>query len=309
MREEFRAELAEVSGLLVAHGRRGARRDEARHVTSALLNADAGVAEGVIAGRHGREPAAQGGRGEGLRAAGPAGTRSRSDLRPGRHRAAHRLTTLSAHGRPRPSTSRQIALRRHPARRCRTERQPMTIGEMADVADRIAGKISKVLAEPRRRAGGGELEATTTTPWTRLHKGLSRGVARRRPGSTASSRPSTAHAARPCSTRRYADHAVNAGHHMYFFVTGEALVLAPRAHDRRPCARGSEIYDSRANSPKDHGSSGRRGATGLGAPPKRRSRWARRARAGVPEMTAVVKSGHSVSRNHHLGVRADCQIR
>src|SRR5262245_13020940 len=48
MREEFRADLAEVSGLLVSMA--DEVRDAVKRATVSLLNADAGIAEGVVSG-------------------------------------------------------------------------------------------------------------------------------------------------------------------------------------------------------------------------------------------------------------------
>ena len=113
----------------------------------------------------------------------------------------------------------KTALRRHPAKAV-PEELTETIGEMADVADRIAGKISKVLASPDA-ARAAELESDDDA-MDELHKGLfvillgaawKHGVESAVDGALLGR-----------FYERYADHAVNAGHHMYFFVTGEALV-------------------------------------------------------------------------------------
>ncbi len=90
---------------------------------------------------------------------------------------------------------------------------------MADVADRIAGKISVVLANPDANAAA-ELEADDDA-MDELHKGLfvvllgaawQHGVESAIDGALLGR-----------FYERFADHAVNAGHQMYFLVTGEQL--------------------------------------------------------------------------------------
>jgi phosphate transport system protein len=96
---------------------------------------------------------------------------------------------------------------------------------MAAVADRIAGKISRVLANPDATRSA-ELEADDDV-MDELHKGLfvvllgaawKHGVEAAVDGALLGR-----------YYERFADHAVNAGHHMYFFVTGE-----PLPHSRTP---------------------------------------------------------------------------
>ena len=105
-----------------------------------------------------------------------------------------------------------------PVRRPGTELVPV-VRDMADVADRIAGKIGKVLANPDAETAA-ELE-TDDDAMDELHKGLfvvllgaawKHGVESAIDGALLGR-----------FYERYADHAVNAGHHMYFFVTGETL--------------------------------------------------------------------------------------
>ena len=113
----------------------------------------------------------------------------------------------------------KTALRRHPALAVPAELRRCS-SDMADVADRIAGKISTVLAS-RDAAARGRAGARRRRHG-RAAQGPLRGACSAPPGRTGSSPPSTA----PCSGRfyeRYADHAVNAGRHMYFLVTGEQL--------------------------------------------------------------------------------------
>jgi len=213
MREEFHAELAEVSGLLVAMA--DEVRSAMKRATVALLKADAGVAEGVVAGdtvvnqlnREVEEKV------YGLLARqAPVA----SDLRlvvTALHIASdiERMGDLAKH-------VAKTALRRHPAKAVPGELADI-VSDMADVADRIAGKISKVLASADA-ARAAELESDDDA-MDELHKGLfvvllgaawKHGVESAIDGALLGR-----------FYERYADHAVNAGHHMYFFVTGESL--------------------------------------------------------------------------------------
>jgi phosphate transport system protein len=214
MREEFRAELAEVSGLLVAMA--DEVRSAMKRATVALLDADAGVGEGVISGdtvvnqlhRHVEEK---------VYALLARQAPVASDLRlvvTALHIASdiERMGDLAKH-------VAKTALRRHPGKAVPAELIAV-MRDMADVADRIAGKISKVLASPDA-ARAAELEADDDA-MDELHKGLfvvllgaawKNGVESAIDGALLGR-----------FYERYADHAVNAGHHMYFFVTGETLV-------------------------------------------------------------------------------------
>ena len=91
--------------------------------------------------------------------------------------------------------------------------------EMATVADRIAGKISKVLAKPDAPSAA-ELESDDDA-MDELHKGLFVVLLGAAWKSGVEAAVDGALLGR--FYERYADHAVNAGHHMYFFVTGEPL--------------------------------------------------------------------------------------
>ncbi len=214
MREEFHAELADVSGLLVAMA--DEVRSAMKRATNALLNADAGVAEGVVAGdtvvnQLHKEVE------EKVYALLARQAPVASDLRlvvTALHIASdiERMGDLAKH-------VAKTALRRHPARAVPDELTGI-IGDMANVADRIAGKISKVLASPDA-ARAAELE-TDDDAMDELHKGLfvvllgaawKHGVESAIDGALLGR-----------FYERYADHAVNAGHHMYFFVTGESLI-------------------------------------------------------------------------------------
>jgi phosphate transport system protein len=213
MREEFRAELADVSRLLVAMA--DEVRDAMRRATLALLHADAGVGEGVISGDAAvnqlhREVE------EKVYALLARQAPVASDLRlvvTALHIASdiERMGDLAKH-------VAKTALRRHPGRAVPDELTGV-IRDMADVADRIAAKSSQVLATPDA-ARAAELE-TEDDAMDELHKGLfvvllgaawKHGVESAIDGALLGR-----------FYERYADHAVNAGHHMYFFVTGEVL--------------------------------------------------------------------------------------
>jgi phosphate transport system protein len=214
MREEFHAELAEVSGLLVAMA--DEVRSAMKRATAALLNADAGIGEGVVAGdtvvNQLHKEVEEKVYGLLARQAPVA-----SDLRllvTALHIAAdiERMGDLAKH-------VAKTALRRHPAKAVPDELATI-ISDMADVADRIAGKITKVLASPDATKAA-ELESDDDA-MDELHKGLfvvllgaawKHGVESAIDGALLGR-----------FYERYADHAVNAGHHMYFFVTGESLI-------------------------------------------------------------------------------------
>jgi phosphate transport system protein len=213
MREEFQAELAEVSELLVAMA--DEVRSAMKRATTALLESNAAVAEGVVAGDsvvndlHRRVE-------EKVYALLARQAPVASDLRlvvTALHTAwdIERMGDLAKH-------VAQTALRRHPARAVPDELVDV-FREMAQVADRIAGKISKVLARPEAPKAA-ELEADDDA-MDELHKGLFvvlLGAAWRHGVEAA-----VDGALLGRFYERYADHAVNAGHHMYFFVTGAPL--------------------------------------------------------------------------------------
>jgi phosphate transport system protein len=213
MREEFHAELAEVSGLLVAMA--DEVRDAMKRATSALLTADAGIGEGVISGDtvvNNLHKEVE----EKVYALLARQAPVASDLRlvvTALHIASdiERMGDLAKH-------VAKTALRRHPAKAVPDELTGI-ITDMASVADRIAGKISKVLANPSAERAA-ELE-TEDDAMDELHKGLfvvmlgaawKHGVEHAIDGALLGR-----------FYERYADHAVNAGHHMYFLVTGESL--------------------------------------------------------------------------------------
>ena len=213
MREEFRAELAEVSELLVAMA--DEVRAAMRRATTALLDANADVAGGVVTGDavvndlHQRVE-------EKVYALLARQAPVASDLRlvvTALHTAwdIERMGDLAKH-------VAKTALRRHPARAVPDELVEV-FGDMADIADRIARKISEVLARPDA-PGAAQLEAEDDA-MDELHKGLfvvllgaawKHGVEAAVDGALLGR-----------FYERFADHAVNAGHHMYYFVTGEPM--------------------------------------------------------------------------------------
>jgi phosphate transport system protein len=214
MRTEFSADLEEVSGLLVAMA------DEVRglmkRATTALLDGDAALAEGVITGdaavndlHHEVEEKVYGL----LARQAPVA----SDLRlvvTALHVASdiERMGDLAKH-------VAKTTIRRHPARAVPDELAPV-IRDMADVADKMANKARQVMASPDA-AQAAELE-TDDDAMDELHKGLFvvlLGAAWRHGVEDAIDGALLGR-----FYERYADHAVNAGHHMFFFVTGEPLV-------------------------------------------------------------------------------------
>jgi phosphate transport system protein len=214
MRKEFSADLEEVSGLLVAMA------DEVRalmqRATTALLEGDAALAEGVITGdaavndlHHEVEEKVYGL----LARQAPVA----SDLRlvvTALHIAAdiERMGDLAKH-------VAKTTIRRHPVQAVPDELAPV-IRDMADVAIRMAGKARQVMASPDA-AQAAELE-TDDDVMDELHKGLFvvlLGAAWRHGVESAIDGALLGR-----FYERYADHAVNAGHHMFFFITGEQLV-------------------------------------------------------------------------------------
>jgi phosphate transport system protein len=219
MRAEYRAELNEVSQLLVAMAEEV--RGMMRRATSALLTADAGMADGVVTGdqavdslhREVEEKVL-----ELLARQAPVASDLRlmitalhigSDL--------ERMGDLAKH-------VAKTALRRHPAVAVPAELAAV-IRRMGEVADRMAGKISEVLAhpEPTRAA---ELDADDDS-MDELHRGLfvlflgaawQHGVESAVDGALLGR-----------FYERFADHSVNAAHHIYYLTTG--IPLAKAAHD------------------------------------------------------------------------------
>jgi phosphate transport system protein len=216
MRTEFHADLAEVSGLLVAMA--DEVRGAMKRATIALLDVDLVMGEGVITGdaavnqlhREVEEKV------YGLMARqAPVA----SDLRlvvTALHVASdfERMGDLAKH-------VAKTALRRHPACAVPDELAPV-IRDMAEVADRMASKASQVMANPDA-ARAAELEVEDDA-MDDLHKGLFvvlLGAAWRHGVESAIDGALLGR-----FYERFADHAVNAGHHIFFFVTGESLAPA-----------------------------------------------------------------------------------
>lgn len=213
MRGEFQAELDEVSGLLVAMA--NGVRSAMKRATAALLTADAGIAGGVITGdaavnQLNKEVE------EKVYALMARQAPVASDLRlvvSALHIASdfERMGDLAKH-------VAKTALRRHPNRAV-PEELTTVIQDMANVADRIAGKISEVVANPDA-ARAAEIEREDDA-MDELHTGLFvvlLGAAWRHGVESA-----VDGALLGRFYERYADHAVNAGHRLFFLVTGETL--------------------------------------------------------------------------------------
>jgi phosphate transport system protein len=213
MRAEFQADLAEISVLLVAMA--DEVRDAMRRATKALLEADALTAEGVVTGDEAVDHL-QKEIEEKVYALLARQAPVASDLRlvvSALHIAAdfERMGDLAEH-------IAKIALRRHPAKAV-PEELTGVIADMAGVADRIAAKISNVLKTPDA-ARAIELE-TDDDVMDELHKGLFVTLLGAAWHHGVESAVDGALLGR--FYERYADHAVNAGHHMFFLVTGESV--------------------------------------------------------------------------------------
>jgi phosphate transport system protein len=214
MRAEYQADLAEVSGLLVAMA--DEVRGAMKRATSGLLSGDTVVCQGVVTGDQAvnelHKEVEEKVYGLVARQAPVA-----SDLRlvlTALHISAdlERMGDLAKH-------VAKTALRRHPAVAVPAELAPV-VRDMADVADKIAAKISNVLAHPDA-ASAAELEQDDDA-MDELHKGLFvvlLGAAWRHGVESAIDGALLGR-----FYERYADHAVNAGHHMFFLVTGEQMV-------------------------------------------------------------------------------------
>ncbi|SCL40432.1 phosphate uptake regulator, PhoU [Micromonospora pallida] len=213
MRDEFRAELQTVSQLLVdmAEGIRAAMRQ----ATRALLTADRKAAEVVIARdaeidglyRDVEERVC-----ELLARQAPVA----SDLRAvitALHVAAdlERMGDLADH-------VAKTALRRHPSPVVPAELRPI-FTDMADIADRMAAKIASVLADPDADLAA-ELDRDDDA-MDDLHRGLFAVL-------LDDAWPYGVETAIDATLlgrfyERFADHAVNAGEHVVYLVTGEPV--------------------------------------------------------------------------------------
>jgi phosphate transport system protein len=213
MRGEFQAELDEVSGLLVAMANEV--RAAMKRATTALLTADAGIAGGVITGDAAVNQLHKEVE-EKVYALMARQAPVASDLRlvvSALHIASdfERMGDLAKH-------VAKTALRRHPNRAVPDELTKV-IQDMANIADRIAGKISDVVANPDA-ARAAEIEREDDA-MDELHTGLFvvlLGAAWRHGVESA-----VDGALLGRFYERYADHAVNAGHRLFFLVTGETL--------------------------------------------------------------------------------------
>ncbi len=213
MRREFQTDLLEVGRLLVSMAEAG--RVAMRNATTALLDADRAAGESVVARdaeidalyRQAEEKVHQ----VLARQAPVAG-----DLRlvvTALHVAGdlERMGDLAEH-------VARTALRRHPAAVVPAELRPV-VTQMAEIADRIAGKITTVLSAPDAIRAA-ELERDDDA-MDDLHRQLFRILLG----------PDWSHGVESAVDaallgrfyERYADHAVNAGKHIVYLVTGKQL--------------------------------------------------------------------------------------
>lgn len=212
MREEFRADLLELGRLLVSMAE--AVRTAMRNATGALLEADLAAAEEVVA----RD----------------------KDVDTLYRQAEERVQVVLARQQPVAGDLRLVvtalhvagdlermgdladhvartARRRHPAVAVPAELRPV-VSAMADIAERMAGKIAWVLSAPDATRAA-ELERDDDA-MDALHRQLFSILLG----------PEWAHGVEAAVDaallgrfyERYADHAVNAGKHVVYLVTGEA---------------------------------------------------------------------------------------
>jgi phosphate transport system protein len=211
MRAEFQSELAELSERLVAMA--DEVRSAMRRATQSLLTADADLAEGVISGDAAVNELHKEVE-EKVFALLARQAPVASDLRlviTALHMSSdfERMGDLAKH-------VAKTALRRHPALAVPDDLVSV-VRNMAEVADRLASTIGRVVAMPDATLAA-ELE-TDDDVMDELQRGLfvvllgaawKHGVEYAIDGALLGR-----------FYERYADHAVNAGHHMYFLVTGE----------------------------------------------------------------------------------------
>jgi phosphate transport system protein len=222
MRESFGAALHEVGNLLVTMAE--AARTQMRQATYALLTADKEAADAVVAGderinelyRQVEERVLA------LLAQQQPVARDLRMVITSQHVATdlERMGDLADH-------VAKTALRRHPAAAVPAELATV-IAEMAEVADRIAGKITLVLARyDTKRAAELENDDDVMDALERdlfaviLGDSWEHGVEAAIDGALLGR-----------FYERYADHAVNAGRHVIYLVTGE--VAADQASDQDP---------------------------------------------------------------------------
>jgi phosphate transport system protein len=216
MREEYRAELADVTQTLVDMAE--AVRVAMRRATAALMGADRTEAEEVVRGdaeTDARYRQVEDKVYDLLARQAPVA----SDLRlvvTALHIAAdlERMGDLSCH-------VAKTALRRIPAVAVPEELRPV-ITDMAAAADRIAGKVTEILqTADAERAAELERDDDEIDELQKQLFGLMLGTAWRH-----GVEPAVDGALLGRWYERFADHAVNAGRHVLYFVTGEAAPVA-----------------------------------------------------------------------------------
>jgi phosphate transport system protein len=219
MRTDFHAELADVRALLVAMAE--AVRTAMRRATTALLDADSVLAEDVISGDATVNALYQelDDKLYGLLAQQAPVARDLRQILVAMRMGGEfeRMGDLAKH-------VAKSALRRHPAPAVPAELAGI-IRDMAGVADRISGKVGAILATPSAAAAA-ELESDDDA-MDELHRALHAVL-------VDASWPHGVESAIDGALlgrfyERFADHAVNAGRHMYFLVTGESLTNPPGA--------------------------------------------------------------------------------
>lgn len=212
MREEFRADLLEVGRLLVSMAE--AVRTAMSAATTALLSADKEGAERVIARDEEINALFRAVEDKVLRLLAQQAPVA-SDLRMV-ITSLHIGTDLERMGDLAEHVAKS-ALRRHPAV-CVPAELTGVFGQMANIADRIAGKITLVLAS-RDIERAAELERDDDA-MDELEKALFQKLLNAEWTHGVEAAVDAALLAR--FYERYADHAVNAGRHVIYLVTGES---------------------------------------------------------------------------------------
>ncbi|GAA1410985.1 phosphate signaling complex protein PhoU [Catellatospora coxensis] len=212
MREEFRADLLEVGRLLVSMAE--AVRTAMSAATTALLSADKEGAERVIARDEEINALFRAVEEKVLRLLAQQAPVA-SDLRMV-ITSLHIGTDLERMGDLAEHVAKS-ALRRHPAV-CVPAELTGVFGQMANIADRIAGKITLVLAS-RDIERAAELERDDDA-MDELEKALFQKLLNAEWTHGVEAAVDAALLAR--FYERYADHAVNAGRHVIYLVTGES---------------------------------------------------------------------------------------
>lgn len=212
MREEFRADLLEVGRLLVSMAE--AVRTAMSAATTALLSADKEGAERVIARDEEINALFRAVEEKVLRLLAQQAPVA-SDLRMV-ITSLHIGTDLERMGDLAEHVAKS-ALRRHPAV-CVPAELAGVFGQMANIADRIAGKITLVLAS-RDIERAAELERDDDA-MDELEKQLFSKLLNSEWTHGVEAAVDAALLAR--FYERYADHAVNAGRHVIYLVTGES---------------------------------------------------------------------------------------